>query len=106
MDAVDISQWISEEEAAAEQNLALLMFLHYLRAERNNVSDKGIVVFLGKAVQPQAGVNDQLQNLLLQLCIGNLLFIQSETFNCCFIGILVVEFRLINLVDQKEQFKV
>lgn len=60
VDAVGIGKGIGEEEAAGEQDDALLVLLHDLGAEGDDVGHEGVVVLLGEAVQSQAGVDDQL----------------------------------------------
>ena len=85
MDAVGISKRVGEEEAAAEQDLALLVLLHDLAAEGDDVGDQRIVVLLRKAGQPQTGVDDELQHLLLLLCVGHLLLVNGQTLHCGFL---------------------
>lgn len=60
VDAVGIGKGIGEEEAAGEQDDALLVLLHDLGAEGDDVGHEGVVVLLGETVQSQAGVDDQL----------------------------------------------
>jgi hypothetical protein len=58
VDTVGVSQSVGEEEAAGQQDDALLILLHDLGAERDDVGHKSIVVLLRKTVQPQARVDD------------------------------------------------
>lgn len=85
MDAVGISKRVGEKEAATEQDLTLFMLLHDFTAEGNDVCDKRIVVLLGKAIQSEAGVDDEFQHLFLLLCVSHLLFVNGQTLHCGFL---------------------
>lgn len=85
VDAVGVGKRVGEEEAAAEQDLALLVLLHDLAAEGDDVGHQRVVVLLRKTGQPQAGVDDQLQHLLLLLRVGHLLLVNGQTLHCGFL---------------------
>lgn len=56
---------VGEQIAAAQQNLALFVLLEDLGAVRGNIGQQDVVVFVGEAVEGQAGVDDELQDYLL-----------------------------------------
>lgn len=60
VDAIGIGEGVGEEEAAGEEDDALFVLLHNLGAEGDDVGHESVVILLGKTVQSQAGVDNQL----------------------------------------------
>lgn len=97
---------VGEEEAAAEQDLALLILLQNLRTIRCDIGQQNIVILIGQTAKPHTRVNDQQQQRLLRARIRNLRLIEQQTFGGGLVGVLVVGFLGVDPVDCQEKFEV
>lgn len=70
---------VREEVATAEQDFALLIFLHDFGTQADNVSNQSVVVLFGKTLYLHAGVDDELKNLFLFLGVSDLFLEKSQT---------------------------
>ena len=72
---------VDEQEAAAEQDLALLVLLEDFGTVGDDVGDDGVVVFIGKARELHAVVDDEHQELLFFGRVGDLGLVEQQSFS-------------------------